>query len=179
MPVFRGELDPDHPQLLLLPFPEELCKLPDPTVVSQDPSILASDKIDTNLLLDSGDRPLPKEPVQGTQPLLYRNSLLLKKLISLQEERLGALSHVSSQELEIAASLQLNLAKLLASLKPNDVVQSDQIQEAMRCVQKTEKAYKGSLPQQAPFAFPCNTAGNGVIPAGGGTLPLTNSRKRR
>ena len=42
----------------------------------------------------------------------------------------------------------------------------------MQYVRKTEKAFRGGLSQQAPFVFPCNTAGNGVIPAGSGTVPL-------
>jgi hypothetical protein len=46
----------------------------------------------------------------------------------------------------------------------------------MKYVQKTEKAYKGTLPQQAPFAFPCNSAGTGVIPTAAGTIPLVPSR---
>lgn len=72
-----------------------------------------------------------------------------------------------------------NLSKLVSSFTPKDLVTTEQIRQAMIYVNKTEKAFRGGLSQQSPFVFPCNTAGNGVIPPGSGTVPLALLRDGR
>ena len=76
-------------------------------------------------------------------------------------------------------ALKSHLSKLLSLFKPKELVSVHQIRQTMQCIKKTEKAFRGTLSQQAPFVFPCNTVGNGVIPPGSGTVPLVLLKENR
>jgi hypothetical protein len=177
--IYKGGLDSALPQMVSLPTDEELEKLIQ-TPAEEDSQVdlsladfgfLKQMGVDVDHLLENEEDMDIDEKDDST--LFGKNVELIKKLINYQEARISkGLENVSSAELEVAIGLKANLAKIVSSYSPKDLITIDQIREAMKYVKKTEKAFRGGLSQQAPFVFPCNTAGNGVIPPGSGTVPL-------
>jgi hypothetical protein len=124
-------------------------------------------------------------PDLEARALLHRNKMLLSRLASFQEQRFSRAaallgvkkapnSHqVSEKELELASALKRNLVQLLSRTNPSSLsLPKSLLQSCMQTLFLTEKAYKGSLLQTAPFAVPCNVAGTGTLPAMAGTIPV-------
>jgi hypothetical protein len=120
-----------------------------------------------------------------TRALLHRNKMLLARLVSYQEQRFSKATSqlgvkkvphahlISEKELELASALKRSLAQLLSRTKPSSLsLPKSVLQTCMQTLFLTEKAYKGSLLQTAPFAVPCNVAGTGTLPAMAGTIPV-------
>ena len=92
----------------------------------------------------------------------------------LQDERFAIRTLViSPRELQLSKALSENLKLLVSKLTPAQVKNNFDVENAVKFVQKTEKAFKGALPPDHPYAFGCNSVGTSTIPPGAGVRPVS------
>ncbi|KAJ2162289.1 hypothetical protein GGF46_000780 [Coemansia sp. RSA 552] len=122
--------------------------------------------------------PEPDAP-ETAASILKENSLLLRRLLEMQDRRAAAgdLATISEEEQQVAHKLQLNMARAVLGTKPSALrPPTEEIQRAAQLLVATsadsEGSYAGTLPPQRRFAFMSNAAAAGGVPNSATAQPM-------
>lgn len=108
------------------------------------------------------------KPLKDVDEKLERNGELLEELLSYQKTRFeGGESQwtaVNEKEVEIAKTLENNMADMLAKLPPNATSNNELIEKTMERLPLLEPAYRGTLPPHKIFSFPTTEKAENLPP---------------
>ncbi|KAJ1987136.1 hypothetical protein H4R33_003014 [Dimargaris cristalligena] len=126
--------------------------------VELDKHLLASLGIDVDAVLRGPEKQSPVEAPHRATEHLDRGALLLMKLESLQNARLGSdhYKNPTATECQTAQALEAHLGAMLSQVGAGALTSPAQLHRAMEQLPLTEPAYRGVLRPQNCFAFPTN-----------------------